>query len=176
MKVQASWINLNFYVHILPGTGDFQEFLDSGRWTLDAGLWTLDSRRWTMDIGLWTLDSGFWTPDAKLWTLDGSSFNITQKLRTILLLLLFSQCLCQKLYAKTTFFNQICKAYVICTILQTFRIWIFTVLKSRPFQCNGKFESKTSFIVVLTWLLSKILCKNYLFLYKFSTFILRCTI
>ena len=76
---------------------------------------------------------------------------------------------------KTTFFNQICKVYVVCTILQT-RIWISTVLKSQPFQYNGKFESKTSFIVVLTWLLSKILCKNYLFLYKFSEFILRCTI
>ena len=108
--------------------------------------------------------------------LKWSCFNITQKLRKRLLLLLFSQCLCQKLYEKTTFFNQIYKVYVICTILQTFRIWIFTLLKSRPFQCNGKFKSKTSFIVVLTWLLSNILCKNYLFLDKFSTSVLKCTI
>ena len=77
---------------------------------------------------------------------------------------------------KSTFFNLICKVYVICTKLQTFRIWIFTVLKSRPFQCNRKFESKIPFIVVLKWLLSKIFCKDCLCLYKFSTFILRRTI
>ena len=48
-----------------------------GRWTLDAGLWTLDSGRWTLDAGLWTLDSeswtlnsGSWTMDTELWTLD----------------------------------------------------------------------------------------------------------
>ena len=28
-----------------------------GRWTLQAGLWTLDSGRWTLHAGLWTLDS-----------------------------------------------------------------------------------------------------------------------
>ena len=38
--------------------------LDSGRWTLNAGIWMLDSGRWTMDAGLWTLDSGRWPLDA----------------------------------------------------------------------------------------------------------------
>ena len=47
-----------------------QEFLGSGRWTLDAGLWTLDSGLWTLDSGLWTLDSGRWTLDSGRWTLD----------------------------------------------------------------------------------------------------------
>ena len=26
-----------------------------GRWTLDAGLWTLGSGRWILEFGLWTL-------------------------------------------------------------------------------------------------------------------------
>ena len=40
-----------------------------GRWTLDAGLWTLDCGRWNLDARLWTLDSGRWTLKARLWTL-----------------------------------------------------------------------------------------------------------
>ena len=48
------------------------EFVDSGRkrsgrWTPNAGLWTLDSRH-----GLWTLESGRWNLDAGLWTLDAT--------------------------------------------------------------------------------------------------------
>ena len=42
----------------------------AGRWTLDAGLWTLGTGRWTLDAGLWMLDSGHWTLDVGLWTLD----------------------------------------------------------------------------------------------------------
>ena len=41
-----------------------------GRWTLDAGLWTLYSRPWTLDAGFWTLDAGLGVLDAGLWTLD----------------------------------------------------------------------------------------------------------
>ena len=44
--------------------------LHSGRCTLDAGLWTLDDGRCTLDAGRWTLDSGRWTMDSRRWTLD----------------------------------------------------------------------------------------------------------
>ena len=39
------------------------EFLDSGCWTLVAGLWMLGSGCWTLDTKLSTLDSGHWTLD-----------------------------------------------------------------------------------------------------------------
>ena len=43
--------------------------LDSGPWTLGAGLWMLYSRSWTLDSGRWTLNSRCWTLDAGPWTL-----------------------------------------------------------------------------------------------------------
>ena len=50
--------------------------LDSGRWTLNAGLQTQDSGCWTLDAGLWTLDAGLWTLDAGLWTLDATLWTL----------------------------------------------------------------------------------------------------
>ena len=41
------------------------------------------------------------------------------------------------------------------TILQTFRILNFLLLKRQPFQYNLKFEMKTYFIIVLTRILSE---------------------
>ena len=50
--------------------------LDSGHWTLDAGLRTLDSELWTLDSGCWTLDAGRWTLDSELWTLDSGRWTL----------------------------------------------------------------------------------------------------
>ena len=50
--------------------------LDSGLWTLDAVFWMLYSGRWTLDAGPWTLYSGCWTLDAVLWMLDSGCWTL----------------------------------------------------------------------------------------------------
>ena len=55
----------------------------AGRWTLDAGLWTLGTGRWTLDAGLWMLDSGCWTLDTGLWTLDSGRWTLDAGLCTV---------------------------------------------------------------------------------------------
>ena len=54
-----------------------------GRWTLDAGLWTLDSGRWTLDAALWTLDSGRWTLDSGHSTVDVGRWTLDATLCTL---------------------------------------------------------------------------------------------
>ena len=66
--------------------------MDSGRWTLYSGHWTLDARLWTLDAGPWALDSerwmlnpGLWTLDSERWTLDAPFWTLDSELWSLLL-------------------------------------------------------------------------------------------